>query len=229
MAAMAAPDWRDLGFLTPDAPDLQREFWALQAELRGRLAEALDDLALRTAEPTWAAGLADAAAGARALADELRAEAGEAARERVRDDEAVRALCGALDEVLASGHVASVIAAGFVVLGELGTLPARLLEDVAGPWVRPLCARLVASEHHRPLGRLFGALDLPPREREALRRMLRHLNALLHDVHATWRQSFHALGVDGEVLDEGAAAALRAAGEMLGLRVTAADLAPFRS
>ena len=57
--------------------------------------------------------------------------------------------------------------------------------------------------------------------------MLRHLNAQLFSVYATWRQSFHVLGVDGEWMQEEARAVARGAGEALGLKVTTRDLAVF--
>jgi len=221
-------DWKDLGYLTPDAPDCQRDVWALLARLQGHLGDALADLALRTAEPTWAATLEDQAGRARALRDVLAAEAGPDAQLRLADDDAAIELEGSLGEVLNSGHVPSLVVTGYAVLGELGTLPARLLEDVAGAHARPLCARLVAAETHRPLARLFGATDPTPHDRENLRRLLRHLNGQLFTLYATWRQTFHVLGVDGEALEEEAARTARAASVELGLKVTAADLAVFR-
>jgi hypothetical protein len=229
MRGVLPPDWKDLGYLTPDAPECQRDVWALLARLQGHLGAALAELALRTAEPTWAAALADQGERARVLRDDLQREAGEAARQRLADDDAALALEGALDEVLASGHVPSLIVTGYAVLGELGTLPARLLEEVAGTHARLLCARVVAAETHRPLARLFGATDPSPQDRENLRRMLRHLNAQLSALYATWRQTFHVLGVDGEVLEEEAARTGRAAAEALGLKFTQADLAAFKA
>jgi hypothetical protein len=222
-------DWKDLGYLTPDAPECQRDVWALLARLQGQLGDALADLALRTAEPTWAASLAEQSTRAHALRDALAAEAGPEAAVRLADDEAASALDGSVGEVLASGHVPSLIVTGSAVLGELAVLPARLLEDVAGSHARLLCARVVAAETHRPLARLFGATDPSPHDRENLRRMLRHLNGQLFGVYATWRQTFHVLGVDGEALEDEAARTARAASEALGLKVTAADLAVFRA
>jgi hypothetical protein len=229
MRNVADLDWRDMGFLTPDAPECQQDVWALLGRLQAQLALALDELGLRTAEPTWAANLAETGARARALARDLDAEAGPAALARLADDEAVAAFDGALVEVLCSGHVPAVIVTGFVVLGELGMLPARLLEDVAGPHARPLAARVAGSDGHTALARLYGALEPKAPERENLRRMLRHLDGLLATVHATWRQTFHVLGVDGEHLEDASRQAYRAAAERLGLKVTAADLAVFRA
>jgi len=222
-------DWKKLGYLTPDAPECQHDVWALTARLHGQLGDSLAELALSTAEPTWAAALGEQAARARALRDALAEEAGPHAAIRLADDEAASALDGSLGEVLASGHVPSLIVTGYAVLGELAVLPARLLADVAGPNARLLCARVVSAETHRPLARLFGATDPSPQDRENLRRMLRHLNGQLFGVYATWRQTFHVLGVDGEVLEEDAALTARAASEALGLKVTAADLAVFRA
>jgi len=226
---MATPHWRDLGYLTPDAPECQQDVWALSARLQGHLAALLDELALRTAEPTWAAVLGEAAGAARSLRAALSEAAGAAAAERLAQDEALIEFEGSLEEVLHSGHVPSLIVTGYVVLGELTTLPARLLQDTAGPHARPLAARVAASEAHRPLGRLFAATNPAPAELENLRRMLRHLNALLHAIYATWRQTFHVLGLDGELLDEEARRTARSAAATLGLRCTAADLAVFRA
>ncbi len=225
---MSAPNWKDLGFLTPDAPECQRDVWALFARLQQHLAMALEELALRTAEPTWGATLRDQAARAAELRGLLDAEAGDAARERLASDEMLAEFESPLTEVLASGHVPSLIAAGYATLGELVAAPARLLADVAGPWARPIAGRLADSEAHRPLGRLFGMLDATDADRENLRRLLRHLDARLFLVYATWRQTFHVLGVDGELLQDEAAAAARAARHVLGLKVTAQDMAGFR-
>ncbi|HTE04828.1 MAG TPA: hypothetical protein VK824_01435, partial [Planctomycetota bacterium] len=112
---MTPLDWRDLGYLTPDAPECQRDVWALLARLQRQLGEALTDLALRTAEPTWAATLEEHGARARALRDALAAEAGPEAAARLADDEAASALDGSLGEVLASGHVPSLIVTGYAV------------------------------------------------------------------------------------------------------------------
>jgi hypothetical protein len=221
---MQQPHWRDLGFLTPDAPECQRDTWALLARLQGHLSLALDELAVRTAEPTWEATLREHGARAAALRELLAAEAGKEALERLAADEALGEFEEPLSEVLASGHVPSLIATGYATLGELGVLPARLLADVAGPYARPIAARVVASEAHRPLGRLFGMLQPTPADAEALRRLLRHLDARLFGVYATWRQTFHVLGVDGEWLQEEAAVVARAARHTLGLKVTAKDL-----
>jgi len=226
---MAMPHWRDLGYLTPDAPECQQDVWALGARLQGHLAALLDDLCLRTAEPTWAAVLGDAAGAARALRDELLEAAGAAAVERVAHDEALAEFESSLDEVLQSGHVPALIVTGYVVLGELAVLPERLLQETAGPHARPLASRVAASEAHKPLGRLFAATDPSPSDLENLRRMLRHLNALLHAVYATWRQTFHVLGVDGELIDEEARQTAKSAAAALGLKLTSADLAVFRA
>ncbi|MHC5209216.1 MAG: hypothetical protein ACYTG2_00680 [Planctomycetota bacterium] len=225
---MAELDWRDMGYLTPDAPECQQDVWALLGRLQTHLATAFDELGLRTVEPTWAASLAETGGRSRDLARDLEAEAGADALVRLADDEAVRTLDGALAEVLGSGHVPAVIVTGYVVLGELGMLPARLLEDLAGPYARPLAARVAASDGHAVLARLFGASEPAPADRENLRRMLRHLDGQLATVHATWRQTFHVLGLDGENLEEGARECYREAAGRLGLKVTAADLAVFR-
>jgi hypothetical protein len=226
---MATPHWRDLGYLTPDAPECQQDVWALCARLQGHLATLLDELALRTAEPTWAAVLTDAAGAARALREALLDASGAAAVERLAHDEALIEFEGSLEEVLHSGHVPALIVTGHVVLGELAVLPARLLMDTAGPHARPLAARVAGSEAHRPLARLFAATNPAPAELENLRRMLRHLDALLYAIYATWRQTFHVLGVDGELLQEEAAAVVRAARHTLGLKVTAKDLEGLRA
>lgn len=225
---MSQPHWKDLGFLTPDAPDCQRDVWALLARLQGHLAQAIEELAQRTAEPTWEATLREHAARAAALRTLLDAEAGSPALQRLAADEALAELEEPLGEVLASGHVPSLIATGYATLGELGTLPARLVADVAGPYARPIAERVAASEAHRPLGRLFGMLQPTAAEQDALRRLLRHLDARLFAVYATWRQTFHVLGVDGEVLEDEARSIVRAARETLGMKATPKDLAALR-
>ena len=226
---MATPSWRDLGYLTPDAPECQQDVWALVARLQGHLAALLDELVLRTAEPSWAAVLRDAAVSARELRAALLEAAGEGAVERLAHDDALRELEASLEEVLQSGHVPALVVTGFVVLGELSALPCRLLQETAGPYARPLAARVADSEAHRPLGRLFAATDPAPADLENLRRMLRHLNGLLHAVYATWRQTFHVLGVDGELLDEAARDCAKAAAATLGIALGRADLAVFRA
>jgi hypothetical protein len=226
---VTAPHWKDLGFLTPDAPECQQDVWALMGRTQTQLAAALDELALRTAEPTWAASLADLAGRARTLGRDLLQEAGEPAQERLASDEAMIEFEGPLEEVLGSGHVPSLIVTAYAVLGELGTLPARLLEDLAGVYSRPICARILATDSHRSLARLFLATDPAPQDRDNLRRLLRHLNGRLFVVYATWRQTFHVLGVDGESLEEESRNTARVAAEALGLKVTAADLAVFRA
>ena len=226
---MTQPHWKDLGFLTPDAPECQRDVWALLARLQGHLAQALDELAARTAEPTWEATLREQGARATALRELLAGEAGAEAHERLASDEALAEFEQPLSEVLSSGHVPSLIATGYATLGELGVLPARLVADVAGAYARPIAERVVAAETHRPLGRLFGMLQPTPADAEALRRLLRHLDARLFGVYATWRQTFHVLGVDGEWLQEEAATTARAARHVLGLKVTAKDLEALRA
>ena len=226
---MSTPHWKDLGFLTPDAPECQRDVWALLARQQAHLASALEELALRTAEPTWSATLRDGALRAVELGELLAAEAGEPARERVAADDAVAEFESSLGEVLASGHVPSLLAGGYSTLGELSVLPARLLAEVAGPHARPIAARVADAGTHLPLGRLFGMLHAGPTDLEGLRRMLRHLNGRLFTVYATWRQTFHVLGVDGEWVQEEARTTARSAAHVLGLKVTAADLAVFRA
>ena len=228
MPPVSTPHWKDLGFLTPDAPECQQDVWALLARLQGHLGTALDELALRTAEPSWAATLRESCDRARALAADLAAEAGEPARERLAADEALITFETFLEEVLASGHVPSLIVTGYAVLGELGALPARLLEEVAGSTSRPICARIVSAGNHRPLAGLFAAADPTAQDLENLRRLLRHMNGQLFGVYATWRQTFHVLGVDGEWLQEEAATTARAARHVLGLKVTAKDLEGLR-
>jgi hypothetical protein len=226
---VSTPPWRQLGFLTPDAFESQQEVWALSARLRGALADVLGDLGARTAEPTWGATLQHGATRARALADELLLQAGEDALVRVGEDDLVRAFDSSLGEVLASEHVPALIATGYAVLGELGTLPVRLLEDVAGPHSRPLCARLLAEDDHRVLGRLLPVTQPPPREQESLRRMLRHLHQQLFAVYQGWRQTLHTLGVDGETLAEQAQHTVQSALQMLELPSTAADVRFLKS
>ncbi|MGQ0551660.1 MAG: hypothetical protein ACT4PU_00395 [Planctomycetota bacterium] len=225
---MNAARWQRQGRQSPDAPEAQRDVWALLGRLHEQLATALAELALRTAEPTWAATLAEHSERARALSRQLLDEAGPEALERLAQDEAWREFDALTGEVLTSGHVPSLIVVGYANLGELGVLPARLLEDLAGAQARLLYGRLVSAEAHRPLARLFSAADPSATELETLRRLVRHAHGLLFTVYATWRQTFHILGVDGEVLQEQAAGTARAASHALSLRVTTADLAPFR-
>jgi hypothetical protein len=183
---------------------------------------------VRTAEPTWQATLSEEASRAAALRALLDSEAGTDAQQRLAADEMLPEFEEPLSEVLGSGHVPSLIVTGYATLGELGALPARLVADVAGAYARPIAARVAASEAHRPLGRLFGMLHPTPADAEALRRMLRHLDARLFGLYATWRQTFHVLGVDGEWLQEEAATTARAARHVLGLKVTAKDLEGLR-
>jgi len=218
------PPWRQLGFLTPDALESQLDVWALSARLRQALADVLSDLGARTAEPSWGATLTTGAERARALAGTLVEQAGADAVVRVGEDALVRAFDDSLGEVLSSEHVPALIATGYAVLGEFGTLPARLLEDVAGPHSRPLYARLLAEDDFRVLGRLLPVTQPPPREQEGLRRMLRHLHERLFAIYQGWRQTLHTLGVDGEVLAEQAASTVRTALQTLELQVGAADV-----
>ena len=225
---MATPHWKQLGFLTPDAPGCQQDVWGLQALLRLRLGDALAMLAQATAEPTWGDALGQESRRAAELAGELDELAGEPGRVAVADDELVRDLDGALCEVVASGHVPSLLATGYAVLGELAVVPVALLDDVAGTHVKLTTARVLTAEHHRILGRLIGIVQLGPTERSQLRRLLRHLHELLATVHLGWRQTFHTLGVDGERLTESSRHSARQSLEHLGLKPTRADLAVFR-
>lgn len=222
------PDWKQMGFLTPDAQVSQRELWALQGLLRDHLGCALEGLASATAEPTWAATLGQTARDARDLAADLLAEAGDGARLVVADDDLVRELDQSLNEVLASGHVPSLLSTGFSVLGELALVPVLLLDEVAGPHSRLFSARLLASEQHRILGRLAGIVQPSSTERTGLGRMLRHLHGQLAEVHLSWRQTLHSLGVDGERLTEASRAAAASALTQLGLPARRTDLSMFR-
>jgi len=224
---VATPQWKDLGYLTPDAPECQRDVWELLSRTRRQLGRTLEELALRTAEPTWAATLREASLRAVSLGDDLAQEAGAAACERLDADAAWNAFEGFLEEVQASGHVPSLIVTGYAVLGELGTLPARLIEEVAGDHARLLCGRVVSAEHHRVLAGLFGICSPGRNDVANLRRMLRHLDGQLFSVYATWRQAFHVLGVDGEWMVEEARSTARETGRALGLKVSAHDLAVF--
>lgn len=224
---MSKIDWQRLGFLTPDAPACQAEVWALQAMLQRHLADSLSGLALKTAEPSWEATLSEAAGRARALADELTAEAGETSTLTVADDELAREFDGAVAEVLASGHTPSLLATGYAVLGELGRVPMLLLEEVAGPYSRILCGKLVSSEEHRVLGRLAGIVPLDKAARSGLRRLLRHLNGSLFGVYESWRQTFHVLGVDGEDVVRLSRETAGAAYDTLGLTAKRNDLSLF--
>ena len=219
------PHWKQLGFLTPDAMECQQDVWALQARLRDGLGDVLVDLCARTAEPTWASSLEEAAGRCRLLADSLGDEAGPEARERVEADDLLREFEATLGEVTTSGHVPSLITTGYSVLGELSALPIRLLEDVAGPHSRLLCGRITGDESHRLLGRLFPITQPAPRDKENLRRLLRHLHGGLFTVYESWRQTFHTLGVDGEHVGEDFVATVRASHETLGLKCTRADVA----
>lgn len=224
---MSTPPWRRLGFLTPDAYEAQQDVWALAALVRDQLGDALAALAERSAEPTWGAALADAARASRALRDALLAETGDDAPVRVGDDELVREFAAAATEVTSSGHAASIVVAGYCVLGELGAVPIRLLEDVAGPYARVMCGRVVSADEHLLLGRLFAILHPDDRELDALRRVVRHLSARLVDVYRAWRQTFHSLGVDAESLLDGARETLRKSHHALGLPFSTADARTF--
>ena len=227
MGAMANDDWKHLGHLTPDTPECQREVWALLGWIQKRLGDVLEEVATRTAEPTWAATLRDGVERSLGLAVDLTDEAGEDAREHVGTDETVANLDGSLGEVLSSGHMPSLLACGYGVLGELGAVPARLLEEVAGPHGRLLLGRVVSSESHRPLARLLAITHPAPRDQDNLRRMLRHLNGEWFTVLQSWRQTFHTLGVDGEWIDESCLAGAQAAAVEMGLPFTRADQRVF--
>lgn len=226
---MSTPDWRQLGFLTPDAMESQQDVWALQARWRAALGDLMTDLAGRTAEPSWGASLQDAGDRAHALAADLHEEAGEDARIRVGDDEIVREFEATLGEILTSGHVPSLVATGYVVLGELAPLPVRLQDEVAGPHARLLTGRVVGDESHRILGRLLPVMQPTPRDKESLRRLLRHLYGGLGTVYSSWRQTFHTLGVDGETLEEECAQTVRKAHTTLEFKLTSADVKMFRA
>jgi len=224
---MVPSSWKHLGHLTPDAPDCQGDVWALLARLHGHLGEVLEEIGTRTAEPSWAAIFRDGADRSIELGRVLVEEAGPAALERVSSDDLLGEFELSLGEVSGSGHVPSLIATGFAVLGELGRVPARLLEEVAGPHARILSGQVAGYEGHRPLSRILQAADPAPRDLENLRRLTRHLNGQLFEVYRSWRQTFHTLGVDGEIVDESCAETARAASHALGLKVTRADLKVF--
>jgi len=224
---MTAPTWDRYGHLTPDAPEAQRDVWALYALVHARLCEALRELATRSAEPVFAAMLDEQARAAARLVEDLAEAAGEAGRERVSSDVAVARWDGALSEVLASGHVPSLIATGSATLGEVAHAPLRLLAEVAGPGAGALAGRVLVAEPHRPLVGLFEVVRPPEAEREQLRRLLRHLHGELSSVFAEWIQTFHTLGVDGESVGEEGRASVRRAAHALGLKVTRADLGVF--
>lgn len=224
---MSAPDWRRLGHLTPDIPEAQQDLWALLAWIDRRLGDALDAVAERTAEPSWAASFADGRDRSHGLAVDLAEEAGDEAIARVAQDELMIAFDDSVDEVIGSGHLPSIISMGHVVLGELGRVPARLLVDVAGPHGRILAGRAAEGDTHLPLARVLEITHPTDRDRDNLRRMLRHLNAELFGVFQSWRQTFHTLGVDGEWVDERSAEAVRGAMHDLSLKVTRTDLRVF--
>lgn len=227
MSTPPSPPWDRYGHLTPDAREAQQDVWALYALVHARLAEILRELSLRSAEPVFGALLGERADAAARLVDDLAEVAGEEAAERVRDDGAVGRWDAALAEVLASGHVPALIVTGAATLGEVAHVPLRVLAEVGGPHAAALAGRVLAAEPHRPLAGLLEVVQPASAEREQLRRLLRHLHGGLGEVLATWVQTFHALGVDGESVTEEARAAVRRAGAALGLRVTRADLAPF--
>lgn len=221
---MTRPDWKKLGFLTPDALVAQRDTWGLLARLHTARAEVFDALAQRTAEPSWAATLAEATSSATRSAETLQAEAGEDGRLAAAEDSLLDQLLMGVDEILASGHVPSLLVCGHGPLGALARLPVELLGEVAGEHTRPLCAELLADESHALLARLF-CMNAPPRaEADALRRLLRHLHGSLAEVLGARRQDLHALGVDGEWLAEQSRERVRAIHHALELRCTSADL-----
>jgi hypothetical protein len=224
---MSQIDWQRLGFLTPDAPESLREVWALQAMLHRHLADCLDGLALQTAEPTWQATLDEGAGRTRELVAELAAEAGELGTLTVSDDELIQQFDGAVGEVVASGHVPSLLVTGYAVLGELSRAPMQLLEEVAGPYGKLLCGKVVAAEHHRVLGRLAGIVPLDDKAKNGLRRLLRHLNGILYSIYQAWRQTFHVLGVDGEDVVKQCRESVAEAYKALGLKASRSDLAIF--
>jgi len=224
---MSWNDWQRLGFLTPDAPESLREVWALQAMLHRHLADALGGLALQTAEPTWEAALNEGARRTRALVAELTAEAGDVAIVTVDDDDLAREFDGAVSEVLASGHVPSLLVTGYAVLGELARVPVQLLEQVAGPYGKLLCGKLVGAEEHRVLGRLAGIVQLDDKDKNGLRRLLRHLNGILYSIYQSWRQTLHVLGVDGEDVMSQCRETVEKAYTTLGLTARRSDLALF--
>lgn len=225
---MSTPLWQQLGFLTPDALEAQREAWALQARLRVLLAEVHETLAARTAEPTWGASLSEAGGRARALCETLLEEAGPDALEVVACDDLVATFEASVAEVSASEHVPSLLAMGYVVLGELGNLPVRLLGEVAGPHASVFCGRILDCDgDHALLARLHGILGHDDRTLQQLRKLVQHLTRQLADVYASWRQTFHTLGVDGEWLAEEGADTVRKAHHELGLKVTRTDLRAF--
>jgi hypothetical protein len=225
---MTSPDWRQLGFLTPDAMECQLDVWALQARLRKALGDVLSDLAARTAEPSWAASLEQAGQRAHQLAADLLGEAHEEACLRIDDDEIVREFDGMLGEITCSGHVPSLATAGFAVLGELGPLPVRLLHDIAGPHAHLISGRILSEDSHLILGRLLPVMQPSPRDKDNLRRLLRHLYTGLFAVFASWRQTFHTLGIDGENLAEECAETVRRAHATMEFKATAADTKMFR-
>jgi hypothetical protein len=216
-----------MGHLTPDAPGVQREVWALLALRQQRLAAVIEELAARTAEPTWAASLRDGAVRSVELGEDLLNEAGPEAMTSVWADELVLEWLSFLDEVEGSGHIPSLIVTGYAVLGELGDVPARLLEEVSGTHARPLLSRVISCESHRPLAGLFAVAEPGPRDLDILRRLVRHLNGQLFGVYRSWRQTFHTLGVDGEWIDETCAATAREAAHKLGFKWTRTDARVF--
>jgi len=225
---VSTPLWQRLGFLTPDALEAQQEVWALQARLRLDLAQVHEGLAERSAEPSWGASLGAAATNARALAEALLEEAGEPAREVVGADDLLDTFGASVAEVTASGHAPSLLVMGYVVLGELGELPVRLLAEVAGPHSAILCGRILdARADHALLARLHDILGHDDRALKQLRKLVQHLTRQLADVYGSWRQTFHTLGVDGEWLAEQGAQTLRRAHHELGLAVTRTDLRAF--
>ena len=224
---MTPADWKRQGHLTPDIPDLQKEAWALLATQQQRLAVVLEELAIRTAEPTWAATLRDGAGRSLDTAEALIEEAGPAALDALGSDELLGEFLSFQGEVETSGHVPSLIVCGYAVLGELGAVPGRLLEEVAGPHGKLIAARFTACESHRPLKGLLHAADPSPMDLERLRKLVRHCNGLLFGVYRSWRQTFHTLGVDGEWIDEQCHDAARTAHHDLGMKWSRTDARVF--
>lgn len=225
---MSRPDWQKLGFLTPDAYTAQRELWALHARLLRPTAEVFAALAERSAEPSWSASLVDAGERCAQLAAALLEEAGDDARVAADDDVLLGEALGVCDEVLASGHVPSLLVLGHGPLGAYPRVVFELLSEVAGEHAAALCRRVLEREDHALLARLFVMSPPGPADQEALRRMLRHLHAALAAVYGARRQELHSLGVDGEVFAERAAEAVRTAHHALELKCTRADLASGR-
>ena len=225
---MSRPDWQKLGFLTPDAFTAQRELWALHARLSRPSAEVFAALAERSAEPSWSASLLDAAERQTRLAETLLDEAGSDARVACDDDSLLAEVLSVCDEVLASGHVPSLLVTGAGPLGAYPRVVFELLGEVAGEHAGALCRRVLEHDDHALLARLFGMSPPSPADQDALRRLLRHLHGKLAEVYGARRQELHCLGVDGEVFAERALESVQATHHALGLKCTRADLASGR-